>query len=111
MSDHLKNQLIKLGHTNPELRDHIRPVLDVLHSSNYRIAAASPEVQEFVRLVREMWKATQKVEISWNRSKDKINEFLKTLSYNSYPFPKSFGDVEDEIGDWLLSLEDALKLQ
>ena len=40
MSECVKNQLIKLGHANPELRDRIRPVLDVLHSSEHRIAAA-----------------------------------------------------------------------
>jgi hypothetical protein len=28
--DSLKDQLVKLGHTNPELRDHLRPILDVL---------------------------------------------------------------------------------
>lgn len=30
MSTHLKNQLIKLGSTNPELRKHLRPILDNL---------------------------------------------------------------------------------
>jgi hypothetical protein len=33
MSD-VKDQLIKLGHINPELRDHLRPILDTLHSKN-----------------------------------------------------------------------------
>ena len=37
MSDRLKQQLIRLGNERPDLRNHLRPVLDVVTASDRRV--------------------------------------------------------------------------
>lgn len=43
----LKEQLIKLGHTNPELRPHLNPVLDKL-SSIYKQALLDGRTRQYI---------------------------------------------------------------
>ena len=53
MSKNLFDNLIKLGNTHPELRDHIRPVLDEISGkeANFEKTAFSEEARQFVNWV------------------------------------------------------------
>ena len=53
MSENLFDNLVKLGNTNPELRDHIRPVLDEISGkeANFEKIAFSEEARQFVSWV------------------------------------------------------------
>ena len=44
----LKEQLIRLGHQKPELRQHIKPVLDKIATPSNRVARAAPDFDEYV---------------------------------------------------------------
>lgn len=67
MPDNLKDQLIRLGSTNPELRPHLKLVLDTL---NNRSSADTTVANEQKRLLRRLDDAAREHGVSGNLKLD-----------------------------------------
>jgi len=81
--DKLAKQLIKLGHTNPELRDHLRPVLDHLHR----------EAGLFDKMKRVLKRKDE--DLSWL---DRVDAALKKAGfYNGVGRQKQFVGYHDPV--------------